>query len=129
MGRLRQFQACTHNRTPSTVSLVARLSHTCIYALLPDKREATYRRVIAGLLHARPDLQPQSVLVDYERAAVNALQNAFPQTNVKGCFFHLSQNIYRKVQSNGLQEQYASDVEVNLHMYTYDHSPSICQRG
>ena len=63
----------------------------CIYALLPDKREATYRRVIAGLLHARPNLQPQSVLVDYERAAVNALQNAFPQTNVKGCFFHLSQ--------------------------------------
>ena len=88
----------------------------CIYALLPDKREATYRRVIAGLLHARPNLQPQSVLVDYERAAVNALQNAFPQTNVKGCFFHLSQNIYRKVQSNGLQEQYGSDADVNLHI-------------
>ena len=31
-----------------------------------------------------------------------------------GCFYHLSQNIYRKVQSKGLQQLYSEDADVAM---------------
>ena len=47
--------------------------------------------------------------MDFEQAAINAFHAVFPNSTLKGCFYHLSQNIYRKVQAGGLQERYASD--------------------
>ena len=38
----------------------------------------------------------------------------FPEAQVKGCFFHLSQAIYRKVQGEGLQQIYSNDEEFAL---------------
>ena len=56
-------------------------------------------------VHGHPNLsrsQPQTVLIDFELAK-NALEAVFPGVKVKRCFFHFSQNIWRKVQANGLQ--------------------------
>ncbi len=33
----------------------------------------------------------------------------FPTTKIRGCFFHLNQNIFRKVQGLGLQHRYQTD--------------------
>ena len=40
-------------------------------------------------------------------AIINACSRIFRTSEVKACFFHLSQSIYRKVQAEGLQIQYA----------------------
>ncbi len=47
-------------------------------------------------------------------AAIGAIQSEFPQASIKGCFYHLAQNIYRRVQSEGLQERYANDANFAL---------------
>ena len=72
----------------------------CVYALLPNKQETTYQAFLSEVLR----LKPGSVLVDFEQAAINAFRAVFPNSTLKGCFYHLSQNIYRKVQAVGLQE-------------------------
>ena len=45
---------------------------------------------------------------------MNAYATVFAGANVQGCLYHLSQNIYRHVQSLGLQERYQSDAEFAL---------------
>ena len=53
-------------------------------------------------------------MVDFEIGARNALLRVFPQTEIKGCFFHLSQCVYRKVQEAGLQQRYQADADFSL---------------
>ena len=50
-------------------------------------------------------MNPFLVMVDFEKAAINALESTFLSV-VSGCFFHLSRNIYRKIQSAGFTNQY-----------------------
>ena len=49
--------------------------------------------------------QPRSdaVMVDFELAVLNAITTSFPDSSKKGCFFHFSQAIFKKIQSLGLQ--------------------------
>jgi hypothetical protein len=45
---------------------------------------------------------PKSVMVDFEKAAINAFEGTFNTTTnpttISGCFFHLQKSIQRKVQ-------------------------------
>ncbi|CAK8686790.1 unnamed protein product [Clavelina lepadiformis] len=41
--------------------------------------------------------------IDFELASKAALIEAFPQTHIYGCYFHLGQSLWRKIQENGLQ--------------------------
>ena len=80
----------------------------CIYALLPNKSEATYDKLFKKLLEIEPLLNPVTVMIDFERAAMNALEENFISV-ITGCFFHLSQNIFRQVQEQGLAIRYQED--------------------
>ena len=82
----------------------------CVYVLLPDKTQASYTRVLLQLLAIKPNLNPSSVLIDFELEIKNALETAFAGVDVQGCFFHFCQNIWRRIQANGLQERYQQDV-------------------
>ncbi|CAG8505260.1 16843_t:CDS:2 [Dentiscutata heterogama] len=55
------------------------------------------------------DLQPQIVLTDFESAAINAVQLEFNDAQNKGCYFHLAQSIYHKVQNCRLSSRYSTD--------------------
>ena len=83
------------------------------YALLPNKEEMTYDRVFRKILEIEPALNPMSIMVDFEKAAINALENNFISV-ISGCFFHLSQNIYRRIQADGLTMNYRLDREFSL---------------
>jgi hypothetical protein len=41
------------------------------------------------------------VLTDFESALIGALKVVFPNIRHKGCYFHLSQAIWRKIQFLG----------------------------
>lgn len=82
---------------------------TCIYALLQNKTQDTYTKLFNILTTLNANLKPTSVMIDFEMAVINSLEIVFPESEVKGCFFHLSQNIYRKIQENGLQQRYQED--------------------
>lgn len=61
-------------------------------------------------------MNPKMVMLDFERAAINALKITFPEAQIQGCFFHLCQCIYRSIQNNGLQTNYSDDPQFALHM-------------
>jgi len=81
------------------------------WGLLPNKTTDTYREVFSSLRQALTtsfgDIgQVKYVLMDYERAAINAVTEVFPEVQVKGCSFHFRQALMRKVHQVGLKNVY-----------------------
>lgn len=88
-----------------------------IFALMPNRTEATYERVFTALKSLEPSLQPTTIMTDYELASINAFHHAFPATSQRGCFFHLSQCVWRSVQaSRNLQKRYKEDPDFALNV-------------
>ena len=76
-------------------------------------------------------LNPTFMTVDFELASINALQQKFPEARVSGCFFHLGQSIYRRIQKNGLVDAYKTNDNVALSLrklsaLTFLHPKEIC---
>ena len=76
---------------------------TCCYALLPDKTEESYKEMLKALLEKSADLgyplDPVSIHLDFELPVVNAVKLVFgSHINFIGCFYHLTQSTWRKVQ-------------------------------
>lgn len=61
-----------------------------------------------------PDVMPQHIMLDFEKACMTAAQMAFPQANVRGCYFHLCQSLVRKINIVGLKSVYESDSNIKL---------------
>ncbi|XP_022173341.1 uncharacterized protein LOC111035852 [Myzus persicae] len=70
-----------------------------VYSLLPDKWQDTYSSVLYKLKLLKPGLSPVSVMTDFENAQINAFSHNFPDIRNRGCFFHFSQRIWRKIQT------------------------------
>jgi len=86
----------------------------CVFSLLPNKTAETYRRLFAGVaVLANP---PQDILCDYEKAAMNIINELFPKIQVKGCFYHLCANIWKHIQVSGLQQRYQEEEEFSLQL-------------
>ena len=49
-----------------------------------------------------PIAQPREMLLDFENASINCFE-VWPDTLIRWCFFHLTKNIWRKVQAAGMQ--------------------------
>lgn len=82
-----------------------------LYILMCRKKEDTYSEMLREIKSLRPGLNPAYFLIDFEKAAISAFRKEFSHALVKGCFFHFTQSIYRKVQEVGLQSKYADDPE------------------
>ena len=67
-----------------------------IYAYLPNKKYETYLTLFE-LIKKNLDIDPLSISVDFEKAVFKAAFKIFPCIKVYGCFFHLSQNLYKRV--------------------------------
>lgn len=80
-----------------------------IYALLPNKTTETYDRVFSALKCLQPSLNPQKWLTDFEKATMKSIERNFPQVRITGCFFHLQQCLWRKVQEFGLTNAYREE--------------------
>ena len=52
---------------------------------------------------------PARFHLDYEASALLAIVETFPAVEVKGCNFHYTQAIWRKVQETGLTSFYKND--------------------
>lgn len=76
---------------------------------MTDKEAASYAEIMSILKELQPKLNPTDVTLDFEQAAIKATQNAFPMAEIHLCMFHFGQNVWRHVQSCGLQGIYASD--------------------
>ncbi|XP_018494353.1 uncharacterized protein LOC108864006 [Galendromus occidentalis] len=112
----------TFNLAPplfAQVSVILAERSRCVtpvaYALLPDKTGETYTRMLRLVKEAWPALNPSSVVMDYERAMVNAIREFFPMdVSIHGCFFHLVKNVKLRVAREGLWSRYTSDDSFSL---------------
>ncbi|XP_067679751.1 uncharacterized protein [Haliotis asinina] len=88
-----------------------------VFALLPNRQQTTYTRIFTLLktevqqMFNRP-LAPATVQTDFEMAAIRATETEFPAADVKGCFFHYTQAIWRKTQDLGLAVPYKEDPQI-----------------
>jgi hypothetical protein len=93
-------------------------SVTCVYAFLSGKSQALYELLFRGLNdHCRSngyDLEPERIKVDFEQAVFRAIASVYgTDVTVSGCYYHLTQSTYRKIQELGLATQYSNNAEVH----------------
>ena len=66
------------------------------------------------VVYLQADFTPSHLIVDYEAAAIGALEEVFPTAIISGCLFHFSQAILRKVSKLGLRTRYLQDEEFRM---------------
>lgn len=81
----------------------------CVYAMLPNKKQTTYNKMFK-MVKSFITNDPKSINMDFEKAAMNSAQMIF-RCKIYGCFFHLSQSIFRRVQNKGYVAEYALNDE------------------
>ena len=68
---------------------------------------SVYTQVLRAVLATLPGSPlVSSFMVDFETAMWKALAHVFPDLPVKGCVFHLTQAVWRKIQEVGLTTAY-----------------------
>jgi len=86
-----------------------------VFVLLPNKSKETYVRTLRVICERKPGMDPKSILTDFEQAEINAFKDVFPNVEMRGCFFHFNQCIWRKIQGSGeLQARYQDTVDPNF---------------
>lgn len=83
-----------------------------LVALLPDKQEVTYRRLLVSI-YVEATIRnlifnPAIIHCDFEISVMNAIRTEIG-IDPTGCLFHFTQSIYRHVQTSGLQVAYNTD--------------------
>ncbi|KAF0746435.1 MULE domain-containing protein [Aphis craccivora] len=53
-------------------------------------------------------LLPTTFQLDFETTMFNTIKNKYPDAQIRGCFFHYTQAVYRKVVNVGLRNDYIS---------------------
>ena len=69
-------------------ALINHQTFPCVFTPLPNKTEATYNRFLTEVLHAVRNIgnDPEDILVDFERVAMNAITNQLSQVEVNTLF-------------------------------------------
>jgi len=80
--------------------LVKKIAFPFVYALLPNKEQASYQRVFQVLKDASANFntplpEPETLISDFELAIINAGIAEYPHATVRLCFFHFGQSAYR----------------------------------
>ncbi|CAF2132253.1 unnamed protein product, partial [Rotaria magnacalcarata] len=91
-----------------------------VFALLPNKTQQTYRRLIDKLSEICPLWSPKFIMTNFELASINVFGDKFVTTTnssiISGCFFHLQNSIQRKVQDLDFKTNYEQDAVFSHHV-------------
>lgn len=96
-----------------------RTAFPMVFALLPNKQQTTYDRLFKEMKKFESELKPETLMVDFEKASINAFQDSFPETEISGCNFHFNQALLRKIKHFGFWADYNNkdlDFQKNIKM-------------
>lgn len=64
-----------------------------LFVLTEAKTQYVYKSIWKKILSLIPHLKCnlRSIMMDYEKASMNAVEEKFPHTSVHGCWFHYCQ--------------------------------------
>lgn len=75
------------------------------FAFLQGKTTITYHTLFDIIKTSFPNWNPSKILLDYEKAAMNALRKVFPDTTLKGCFYHFCRSLFKKSKELGIKSR------------------------
>lgn len=92
-------------------------SISCVYAFMSTKTtdayEVLFRTLIDKCRSLGFDLDPHRIVIDFEQSVIAAIKNIFGTgVQTRGCFFHLTQSTWRKIQELGLVRLYKENGDV-----------------
>jgi hypothetical protein len=79
-----------------------------------EKMDTASYKFIFEFIKSKVRMQPQNIIVDYEIAPINIISTTFFETRVNGCFFHLTQTFWRRIQKDGYSKIYKENCKFNL---------------
>lgn len=86
-------------------------SFPLFYCLLKSKRQETYEKCFQ-ICKTIIKLNPLYIISDFEKSLNNALCKIFTNTEIKGCFFHFAQSLWRRVQTTNLTIRYKNNIDI-----------------
>ena len=92
---------------------------SCVYGFLSGKSQSTYEQFLQAVLDGCCDLgyqpDPTTIVTDFEQDCITAVSTTLGQhVHIQGCFYHLTQSTWRKIQELGLITRYRSEEDVKL---------------
>ncbi|XP_048258592.1 uncharacterized protein LOC125384153 [Haliotis rufescens] len=92
-----------------------------IFCLLPNRQRSTYVRLLQKLKETvlqitGAPLQPQVIQTDFEVAVMRDVEEELPGTDIRGCFFHYTQAVWKKVQHLEMVNQYRDNPDIHDHV-------------
>ena len=86
------------------------------FVIMSGRTAKDYVSVFKALLElvGRENCKVERIVLDFERAVWSALKgmmgrDEFPPITIKGCFFHFTQAVFRRIQNLGMKKQYIVD--------------------
>lgn len=79
-----------------------------MFVLMSRRGALDYTHVLRYIRDKVVDLELVSVVMDFEPAVWKAFKDIFPAVKRKGCCFHWTQAVFRKIQNLGLAPTYRS---------------------
>ena len=70
-----------------------------IFCIAKNKSETTYSSIFSCLKEIDATLNPKSIMLDFERAAINSVTKLFPAAEVQGCFFFILDRLFGNIFS------------------------------
>ncbi|KAG0435823.1 hypothetical protein DMUE_4516 [Dictyocoela muelleri] len=100
---------------------IAGQSFPLLYCFLGGKTERLYTKMFETrkirLLDENVIFNPNVIQIDFEQATFNAIKRVSPNADVKGCYFHFKQAIWRMVQKLELVSLFHQDINLK---YAYN---------
>ena len=85
----------------------------CVWSLMHRRRAIEYNKVLKGLFKEAKTLKiklnPSTVMMDFEKAAMNSFVFYFPNIKIKLCLFHFSQSLFKHIVIFGFKGIYSKD--------------------
>ncbi|XP_077471395.1 uncharacterized protein LOC144085712 isoform X2 [Stigmatopora argus] len=109
------FDRAPDNHQLYTIHAVLGENHTVplVYCITKSKTQETYDTIFSKLKEWRA-MEPNSITVDFDKAAISSIEKNFPNSHTSGCFFHFSQCFWREIQARGLQNCYIDPMQAFL---------------
>jgi hypothetical protein len=84
-----------------------------MYVLMSSRRTVDYKAIFDQLKTITSDLQVKEMILDFELSLWKAISECFPDVKMRGCVFHWTQCVWRKIQGIGLQSHYMQDIGIH----------------
>ncbi|CAF3455161.1 unnamed protein product [Rotaria sp. Silwood1] len=82
-----------------------------VFCIVAGKSEDIYNEIFDVILK-HVSQRPRSITIDFEKSVENAVKQNLPMTTISFCFFHFKQNLWRQIQTLGLQQLFVENNDV-----------------